>query len=143
MKLNPIKSSSRSQVVLGSGLVPATSLPRSRKKLRHPERSEAKDLLSPSGLTRAQSKDLADFPCDSRSGTELLHAGLIRPHGMEVPFRSADRTVRTARSFDSGSAKRYGQTPALLASAQDDGVLRYTVFFVPKNSVNLAHSVIP
>ena len=137
-----VKPSPRSQVSFGNAATvrrtaPATFLPLSHKKLRHPERSEANDLLSPRGLTRAQSKDLVDFPCDSRRGTELLHAGPPRRHGMEMPFRTADRTATSPRSFDSGSAKRPGKTPALLASAQDDGFLKHAVLIVPqKKTVN-------
>jgi hypothetical protein len=116
-------TTSRSQVVLRNARVGATPLLCSHKKLRHPERSEANDSLFPGAPARAQSKDLADLPCDSRSETELLHAGLTRRHGIEMPFSSADRPARTTRSFDSGSVKFSGKTPALFAFAQYDGGL--------------------
>ncbi len=97
--------------------------PRFRKKLLDPERSEANGPLFPSSLNRAQSKDLADFPCDHLSGAELLHAGLTRSHDWEMSFFAANPGARTTRSFDSGSVKLCGKTRVPLTFAQDDGGL--------------------
>ena len=114
----------RSQSPSGNALGRATPSPRPNKKLRHPERSEASGLFSPCRSARAQSKDLADFPCDRRGETDLLHAGPARRHGMELFPRIANRAGKTTRSFDCGSANALGETNAPLAFAQDDGVLK-------------------
>ena len=132
---------SRSQISFGNAIVRATSLPprteignkiwereksssRPQKTPRHPERSEANDPLSPERSTRAQSKDLANFPSGHRSGAESLDAGPARRQEMKMPFPATTTNGETPRSFDCGSATPSGKTPAPLASAQDDGILK-------------------
>jgi len=103
------------------------------QNVRHPERSEANDLFSPSGLIRAQSKDLATFSRDVRSGMNSPHAGPARRLGKEMPFPNATCNGRTTRSFDFGSATPFGKTPVPLAFAQDDGFFKtYFSFRAPR-----------
>jgi hypothetical protein len=100
------------------------------KTPRHPERSEAKASSTRSGLTRAQSKDLAGFFCDPRSGINSLHAGSALRQRKEMPSPNATPTGWTTRSFDSGSAMPFGKTPAPLAFAQDDGFFKAQLSFI-------------
>ncbi len=82
------------------------------KKNRHPEWSEANDLFIRGDLIRAQSKDPAALPFDYRGGVSSLHAVLASRPGAEMPFPVGTPTGWTTRSFDSGSAKSIGKTPA-------------------------------
>ena len=119
------------------------NLPRSQKNLRHPERSEANDFLSPSSLTRAQSKDLAHFSGNHGSGAESLQAGPARRHEMTMPFGTAARASKTTRSFDCGSVHLGRKTNTLLASAQDDGALKSahsSISPLPRSQVALGNA---
>jgi hypothetical protein len=108
--------------------------------LRHPERSEANDLFSPSRLNRAQSKDLAAFPSEYRSGTESLHAEPARRHRMEFVPCWAGRGGVITRSFDCGSANAFGKTPAPLAFAQDDGIFKTSAPLAPQFHLGAPHA---
>jgi hypothetical protein len=151
----------RSQTPFGNARVRATPLPqaavvaavydrrrdnearRSQKNPRHPERSEANGPLSPSSFTRAQSKDLADFASGYRSGTESFHAGPARRHGMKMPFGAVNRAGKTTRSFDRGSATLFEKTNALLASAQDDGVLNRALSSSTRSQTPFGNALVP
>ena len=93
-------------------------------RVRHPERSEAKDFLSSHGPRPSA----VEGP--SRSDANLTATGPAR--FLPGPSRRLSLTTSSVaptapftprRSFNSGSATRHHKTPLPLASAQDDGTL--------------------
>ncbi len=93
----------------------------SLSSIRHPERSEAKGFASPSGWTRAQSKDLVALTGDDRNGFESLHAKPVRRSVATTACRTTDVRVRATWVLRLRLGDILGQRDLPLAFAQDDG----------------------
>ena len=129
------KSSSQPWAILWQpfqGCSAAAGMETRIKNLRHPERSEAFDLLPSKSFARAQSKDLADLFIDHGSAMSARRERPASRSSGEKVFRATALIGKTPRSFDCGSAKPSGETTAPLASAQDDGALKRVLSLAPQ-----------
>jgi hypothetical protein len=92
-------------------------------KLRHPERSEANDLLFPETPRPSAVEGPRHFAIGLRSGIRALSARPVAPiSANESAFVPSHVALVPPRSFDYGSAGRPGEKHLPLAFAQDDGV---------------------
>ena len=107
----------------GASFVNAKEESRVSPHVRHPERSEEVDVLSPKNIhpSAVEGPALPREKTPAARGALLMQSHSRRLREIAPPLVAHNAPQRPSRSFDFGSAQLPGETHAPLASAQDDG----------------------